>query len=167
MVDKISPLSHCSTLLQRTCTNSPTSQIEFGYGAKWMGVVHLNYGPFDLDSRWCLDFLQIKKKLTETSGCPSWPCTQTSPGPAILQSAVLRRRGSTRCTELTCELTQIPRWPSRFFLPECLSEMTTLLDWWRRNELSTVSSLFYTDMVYHFQFYHLPFLRLKNKIYLS
>ncbi|KAJ7384143.1 hypothetical protein OS493_023471 [Desmophyllum pertusum] len=88
--------------------------------------------PTTLESQCSRNFSPIIPRMTDRLVRLSWQCTQTSPRPASQhhsQSAVLRGRGTTRVTELTCELTVNPKMASSFLLAEWLSGMIIILNW--------------------------------------
>ena len=83
-----------------------------------------------------LNFRHIIVRLTEMLVRLLWPCTQTLPGPEILQSAVSRGRNTIQVTELTLKWTQVPSWRRHLILAECLSGMITILNWSRWSLMS-------------------------------
>ena len=95
------------------------------------------------------NFRHIIVRLTEMSVCLSWPCTQTLPGPAILQSAVSRGRNTTRVTGLTLKWTQVPNWRRHLILAECLFGIITILNWSRwslMTKVRTILQLFWVPL---------------------
>ena len=84
---------------------------KFNRFAEWMGVVHGSNAFYDFGSPLMPSspFQHDEADKNVSLFIMAMYINLTSPGPVILQSAVLRGRDTTRVTELTCELTQIPR----------------------------------------------------------